>query len=458
MIDEREIQFRRVESPNDDDSEVDWTVLPRVTIDAVEVELSGLEVGVAYEVRSRTVTAEGRVGPWVRFDYVHQFTARAAPDVEGLALTDGDCLTWKLPAGSDDVVGVEIRSASGDMRHWEAAEPVHDGLWPAAPFPLCGVPGGQRTFMVVAVTEDGGRSETPAVIVEQRGQLDDKLELVAHTRDFGAAGFPGQLAGGTVVGPSIVASPALLTPLWRTGVGLQVDLWDDRPGAPLWDSAPYADLWPRRAGGEAPLWDPTPDAGLWDLPYAPTTYKATVDVPLNAVQGGEARLTIDAAATPAGWRVEYRRNGRPLWGDPSVPGLPLWDPDPNADLWPQDDARWLPWPGRIDRAGPGQYEIRVVLVSGAAPAQLTRLVVKASVEPRVERFTALAVSAAGTRVPLSSPFAQVLRLEDLVVRTTGTATSVLVSDLDPDKGPLLYCIDKDDAFCTGVVDGAVVGR
>jgi len=354
-----------------DDEDADWTVLPRVSAAATSFTIDGLEEGNEYEIRVRTVDELGSATDWVTTTHLVEAPERELPNVVDVAITDGDCLSWRLPVVIDHLAGYEIRHAPGDVRLWEAAEPAHEGLWPSAPFPLCGVPGGERTFLVVAVDEDGNRSPTPAVLIDTPKPFAPALTTVLTSIDKGALGFPGVILGGTVAGGKLTASADSDPPLWPVGVGDAVPLWDVTPTAPLWDTDPDADLWKRRRGGIAPLWNFDPAASLWGDRFQPVVYTTPITVTMAAALA-EARLTLDIAATPPGWRVEYRRPTGPLW---TGPGTDLWDDDVDAPLWKIYGDAWVPWPGKLERVGPGLHEFRVSMPGGTTPAQLSRFVV-----------------------------------------------------------------------------------
>lgn len=436
------------------DEEHPWTRLPRVPVDNESFTVRDLELGKKYNVRWRHVDEAGAFSPWTT---APTQTVRSRlpppPDVVDVQVTDDDCLSWRLEEASPFVQGFEIRTAPGDHRHWDSAEPVSDRLWPAPPFPLCGVLGGQRTFLVAAVDVDGQRSEDPTVVIVTRGALAPVKAHELYSLDFQALNYPGVLVGAARMGGSLQTLTSPKQFLWPRGVASMVPLWDATAKARLWNDGP---LWPRRAGGAARLWDPAPGATLWGTLFGTASYTMTVPVPVSALGAG-ARLAIDIAATPTGWRLEYRRQSTLLWGDPGVPKAPLWDPAPGALLWPRNEAPWLPWTGKDDRVGAGVYQFRLVLPSGLQPSVVTTCKATVSVDDRSESFTALPIAAAGTRLPISAPFHQISGVRNLVVRAGSSATNVLLQDVDPFLGPMMRCIDQAGAFVAGVIDATVDG-
>ncbi|HXT31385.1 MAG TPA: hypothetical protein VN716_18935 [Vicinamibacterales bacterium] len=362
MSDEFEIHHRRT----DVDDDAPWTVLPRVSAVAEELEISGLEDGVEYDVRVRKIDWRGSVSNWTYVRHTVTLPARSVPAPVDVTIADGDCLSWRMPADVIDLAGFEISSAAGDARFLAGADPAHERLWPSAPFPLCGVPGGQRTFFVVAVDVAGNRSE-PAVLIDTPKAFAPTLGAFLVSVDKAGAGFPGTIDGGSVVGATLVADADSSPPLWPVGVGDATALWDVTLDSPLWEVNDNP-LWRKSRGGEAQLWNFDPAAPLWDGRYKGVSYTTSIEVPLPvAPQLG--RLTLDVAATPGGWRVEYRRPTGPLWGPPESL---LWDADPASPLWKIYGEAWLPWPGKLERVGAGLYEFRVTMPPGTTPATLTQ--------------------------------------------------------------------------------------
>lgn len=446
-----EVSYRRVDQVDDD--EAPWTEMPRISAAAEGVQLTGLVDGATYQIRLRRVNEAGDVTGWSYQRLTLTPPVRELLPPEGIALTDDNCLTWKTPPMELATAGYEIRHAPGDERSWESMEPAHEGLWQSPPLPLCGIPGGERTFAVRTVDTDGNAS-SPAIIITTPRPLDDQLEHVMMSFEDSGASWPGTIVGGSSAG-AVVASPAEPL-LWQTSVGHAVDLWDDSPGALLWP--PGADLWPRRPGGDAPLWDPAPSAGLWGPYYRAATYVRTFEVPSSVGSGaaGRGRLTLDVEASPAGWRVEYRRQRVLLWPDPSVPGQPLWDTDPDADLWPTSPEPWLPWPGKEDRVGSGLYELRVTLRSGGVAGRLERLGVKVTAPEISERITNLPIPAL-TAVPLTKTFTEIKDVDIQLVSATGmTGISSHVVDMDP-KGPHVVVLDASHLPAPAIANVTVRG-
>jgi hypothetical protein len=436
------------------DDDAPWRRV-RIPGDNEELRLGkaeGIEIGRMYDLRVRLATDDGDFTDWKLISsIIVRPRRRTVPAPVDLGPVNCNSITWKMPEESRNLAGFEIRTAPDDHRHFDSAEPAHQGVVPGPPFQFCTVPGGLRSYLVRAVDVVGNVSE-PTIIVAQLKDLSPAEQVVLHEEDFGASSFPGTIVGGSVGGGAIAGGLDPDDLFWGEDDVADAGLFYDGPDTSyFWDGPDSGGFWP--VTGMLPsFWGNDDSQVFWQQRYLPLSYTATLSLDPSKLAPG-AVLGLAPDVDGRGWRIEHRIESDLFWGedDSSV----FWVGDDADVFWLIDDAPWKPWPGQLAAQG-GAIDVRITVPSDVEQPKINALVATSSAPTVEEHFTAAAISAAGgSRLALSARYRQILRVKDLTVRSGSAAVSALVADLDPERGPLIQLVDKEDAFAAGVVDATV---
>lgn len=462
-----QVEYRNTPAAEPDESAdvvLSWMRCDRMWLESEsDITIEGLDVGRTYDVRIRLIDDEtGAESPWSLWPgVVIERDGRAPPAPTQVRTTKDNCLTWEMPMEVLNLRGFRVRHATGADECWERAEPAHEGLVDGPPFVLCRVPKGRRSFMVKAVTWDGWESESPAVLIADRGPVDDKAEFdVGETSQIT---FPGTIAGGAASGGVLVADSIGGDVGSQPMFGVGVEPWIPVDGAsPMIPLDPEAEMF-------APVWGGHTE---WisrrgtDTLFGTTAYRWMEYVWTHTVATGQdgprAVMSVDVAvvATTYGhempWRLQYRRPSSALW-IPIDPWGEMIPTSGSAEMLPTESMReWRPWPGRLLGVEAGAYEFRLLVPGGHQRARVTRLSVSVSSEPRVRHVTGLSVPAlGGTRVPPGEAWREIV--EARVLPISGTPTNIPVLDKARAKGPALTAV-QGDAAATALVDVVLRGR
>lgn len=417
-----------------------WTRVGRTWAPGEDVAFDGLDLGRTYDVRVRSVDeATGAASPWSLWPGITiERDSGVPPAPTGVRLTKDGCLTWEMPMEVLDLVGFRVRHATGADECWERAEPAHEGLVACAPFLLCRVPKGRRTFLVVAVDADGNESE-PATMIANRGPVDDKAEFEVASTDQTA--FGGTISGGTASGGVLTADlqdgSAGDQPMFGCGVEPWIPVDGASPMIPLSpDGDLFAPVWaghtewiPRRGGD--PMFGTT--IRQW-IEYVWTHTVRTGEHGPRSVMSVDVEVVAATYGHEMPWRLMYRRPSSRAW----IPVNP-WDPmipsDGTDEMLPTEPMRlWQPWPGRVLGVEAGAWEFRLLVPGSHQRARVRRLAVSVSSEPRVRHVTGLAVPAnGGTRVPPGDAWAKIVEVR--VLPRTGEPTDAPVRSTSKVSGP-----------------------
>lgn len=427
--------------------------------------IEDLVLGTSYDVRVRPVDDEsGAIGEWTLWPGVEIVRDDGVPpDVQQVRLTKDGCLTWELSMEVLDLRGFLVRHATGADECWERAEPAHEGFVDGPPFVLCRVPKGRRSFMVKAVDWDGNESATAAVLIADRGAVDDAAEFVVRTVAQSPS-FAGTKSGASVTGTGLTADQDSATAGEQPMFGGGMEPWIPLDGAsPMIPYDPEADFFAPVWGGHAEwLSRDGGDFFTREIVYDWIEYLWDFEVHCGE-DGPRSALTVDVAVVSEArgfevpWRLQYRRKCSTPW----IPIDPwgVWIPTDGADEWiPTESVRpWRSWPGRVLGAEVGVFQFRLLVPGGHERATVTRLSTSISSEPRVRHVTGLVVPAlGGTRLPPGDAWRDVI---DVRVTPVGTAnlTIVPMPDKSRAKGPAVQAF-QDGVAVSVVVDAVIRGR
>lgn len=170
-----------------------WTTHPMTPLTNSQLYVNGVEEGLTYDVRVRTVTAIGQASDWsaiVRHTIVGK--SRPPPDVDEFdvqRLSDGTReYTWDLVEVPPDLAGFSIRYGE-TTADWSEMLKLHDGLLDASPAELNEPPAGTWRFGIKAVDTSGNESLNATYVIRTLGP--PRVEGVAFRQDEYSNGWPG---------------------------------------------------------------------------------------------------------------------------------------------------------------------------------------------------------------------------------------------------------------------------
>ncbi|MEY8688319.1 MAG: phage tail protein [Leptothrix sp. (in: b-proteobacteria)] len=325
---------------------------------------------------------------------------------------NGQSLIW-TEVSDRDLAGYRVRLQYGANTNWGTASPLHAGLITASPFTLAGKPAGTITFLVKAVDTLGNESRTPAAVITNLGTT-----LVNNVWETWpqAPAFTGAAAGAVISGGTLLANST----------------------TPFWASNGKTAFW---GTGSAVFWA----TNVWaDMAYTASFVTTTA-----------GRLLLDLVTTGNTVMVEYQR------GNPA----PAWSPDTASTYWPASPTNlawgaytpvWRPWLGALDLPQNEPIALRVSIAGGTVRGQITTLTPKVDVPDLSETVTALAISASGTRVPLTKSYRSIKGVA-CGVRVDGNGgVAVRIGDT-LSIGPLLFVLNSSGAAVNGVIDATIQG-
>lgn len=206
-----------------------WHTRSPVPIANNSVAVDDVEEGITYQIRLRTVTADGRASAWTDIvEHTIVGKSRPPPDVQEFEVTrlpDGTRrYAWDLGTIPPDIAGVLIRfkrNEAGDPLAWEDLDPLHTGILEGASPTLLPDPpdAGAYTFGIKMVDTSGLESENAVIVNATLGP--GPSENIAVSFDARESGWPGTKEGCHIGSPDRY--------LWSTGT----ETWDTLPAT--WD-------------------------------------------------------------------------------------------------------------------------------------------------------------------------------------------------------------------------------
>lgn len=165
-----------------------WIAAPRVLADAPSIFLTGVEGGVAYEIRVRAISAASIAGDWSAV-LLHTVVGKTTPpdtpaSFTGESRVDGVQLSWGA-SPSPDVIGYNIRRGTS----WATAQVVTERFAGTSLFVGLDANDAQ-TFLIRSVDAVGLESEPPLSVVASPSAPDDVTGFNVYSRfDYVAASW-----------------------------------------------------------------------------------------------------------------------------------------------------------------------------------------------------------------------------------------------------------------------------
>jgi len=169
-----------------------WTTHPQVSLSNNSFGITDVEQGITYQIKIRTVSAQGVTSHWVAAEHTIVGKTFPPPDVQSfdvVRLSDGTRkYSWVLGVVPPDIAGVQIRYGV-DGTDWFNMTPLHEDVLQASPAELNAPPAGTWLFGIKMVDTSGNESVNALFILRTLGQ--ERLEGVAFSDDAGLALWPG---------------------------------------------------------------------------------------------------------------------------------------------------------------------------------------------------------------------------------------------------------------------------
>ncbi len=350
--------------------------------------------------------SETRAAEPVRLLYAVRGLSAPPPNVQAVTVS-GQVVTWPA-VNVPDLAGYVVRFNYGQDSWWEYAAPLHTGLVTETPYRLERTPVGECTVMVKAVDTSGNESEAAASAVYVFAEPAVANVLLSYDQH---PTFTGTITDGALVAGSLLANAT-------------------------------DNFW---APDDAPFWAPS-EEGFWGTSlYAAMVYEF-------AVSPTEAGTLVLQLGVTGSYRVEYQTGG----------AEPIWSPGAD-DFWaPADDAfwgvasAWQLWPGSLVVDGALGVRFRITTAPGAVRGVINTLTAVLDVPDVAERLAAVAISSAGTRLPITQSY-HAIKTVHLTVHSGATGTSARIVDKDATIGPLVQVINAAGTAVAGTVDADIQG-
>lgn len=401
-----------------------WRSIPLVPGSAGSLAFTGVGALGLYDIRVRTVAGQ-QVSPWSRWNgiFVTGRTTRP-PDVPVFMVESGN-LRWSYPNAQVDHAGFRLRRQFGDNAVWENAQPLHDGLLPPAqafwPLTFYSTP---TTYLIKAVNSSGLESVHATYAGVDLGDRD--VENIIRSVDYQAAGFPGTIVNGTIVGGDEIHANS-------------VDLfWSGGDAAPFW------------RGDAETFWVGQYHQMSYLFSLLPDTDEVPCTIQLFIAVGGQAIS------------IEYRTAGAgPFW---TSDGSTFWSTDGAAFWTPSGgDGGFLPWPGIITGATHQVYEFRVTTAGGPVQGTIAYCAAIVDVPDIFEYFEDVVIaSPGGTRLPITKQYRAIVVVHHSLENDGGSAVRISTEDKGIGTpfltdGPLLKAWNNGSVATTALCDALVKG-
>lgn len=381
-----------------------WNQLPETTTttaSVIDIPLGEVEVRVVAFASSREsapATASATI------------LGKTAPpaDVSNFRIS-GDTLSW-AEVTDVDLAGYRLRFNYGANTYWDTATPLHEGLILANPYTLTVRPSGTVTLLLKAVDTSGNESANAASIVLELGdQLISNIlfSTAEHTAFAGTKTYCAVDAG-------VLKAAAL-----------------DRFFYPP-DEAAFS---------------PGTEGAFSGSVYADMVYEWYFDAP------DDGTVLLQYTLEASGFNIEYRL------GDQSAAFLPGAD----AAFTPADEAffgsltDWAGWPGALEIPSLQRIYFRITLAGGNTRGQISALTSILDVPDVVENFNDIAISAGGTRLPITKTYRVIQNVKLTLQADGGSGVGVRIKDKSETLGPLVEVINSSGTSVAGVLDATTQG-
>lgn len=309
----------------------------------------------------------------------------------------------------NDVVGFRIKLQAGRLPYWDNAQSVFDGAISQSPWETDAIRSGVYTVMVKAVDASGNESANHAYCLFNVG--DELVENVLQTADFKAAGWLGT----------------------KTNCSVNVDgeLEANDPGDRMFSDR-NAPMFTDRS-------QPMFTAQYGDIIYEDSFIAAT---------SGNLLVQVGCDGTA---EVEYRVRGpNPMFTNRASPmfsarGLPMFTP-----------GAYLPYTSKI-AIPKGRIDIRVKITGARLKPTIHSLAAIVDVEDEIETLNDVAISSAGTRLPITKTYHSIKNISATIQFTGTGAQSIQTLDKDAVLGPLVKPFNASGVAVDAVADITIQG-
>lgn len=346
------------------------------------------------QFRVRAINGLGRESQWSSIlDYDVKGKTVLPPDVEKMYVADS-VLGWEY-SPPDDLAGFEVRYHAGIRTTWVDAVPLHSGVITATTYNVANLTSGQKTFLVKAVDTAGNYSESPGFVIFGLG--DPVLENIFRNVSYFGLGFPGTIAGGAIDGNGWVVADQVGTfynPLGSTA------FYDQTPGTDFYEDE-YLQL-------------------VYDFDFTPQA----ADLP------GSAAVNFNIIGENSRVELDYQGNGV-----------------------------FTQFSGKISNLEIKTYSFRIVVPSqfAANAPRVEEVEVVVDVPDITETLNDVAISAAGTRLPITESYRAIKAVTITLQDAATSAVTAKLVDRDPVNGPLVKTYDSAGTAVAGSIDAIIGG-
>ena len=128
----------------------------------------------------------------------------------------------------------------------------------------------------------------------------------------------------------------------------------------------------------------------------------------------------------------------------------------SAAFWPPP-TEWKTWPGELTGVPEGEIQFRITTQAGLVQGTVSALTLQFDVEDEFEELDDVAISAAGTRLPIAKAYRAISNVQLTLQDDGGSAVSAQWVDKNATLGPLVQCINSAGALVAGVLDARIQG-
>ena len=364
-----------------------------------------------HDVRIRAINTIGTRSDWLQLSYDVIGKSAPPPDVKNLFIENG-ILKWFAYDQPLDLAGFEVRFQNGDRQLWVDATPVTGHLITETQIDVSEFTG-TKTFLIKAIDTTGNFSNKPAILVQGLG---DPLQKNVIATINESNGWSGTLTGGFINASNEIESQPL-------GV-----FWGET---------------------DAVFWPIDTTFLMWEEDYERVTYEFSLSV--DAVDIG-ADLTVDVQISGA-----FNESLRYI-----PPGLV----NPTEDIVISDNITpvqtsspdFIAFPGSV-AAKEGSYTFLLTIPQQAfgAPPKIIDIVTRLDVDDIEESFNDLAVSAGGTRLPITKQYRAIKNVSLTRQADGGTAVDAVIIDKDAALGPMIETRNESQVSVNGNIDAKIQG-
>ena len=154
-----------------------------------------------------------------------------------------------------------------------------------------------------------------------------------------------------------------------------------------------------------------------------------------------------------GFLIEYQTGGgEDFYGTPDTD--PMWVP--SDELVYGTPSAWAVWPGSIEVDGTIEVRFRITVQGGQVQGAIRSLAAVVDVPDIAESLEDIAISAAGTRLPITKSY-HAIKTVQLTVQAGGTGRNALIVDKNPTLGPLVQIFNAAGTAVDDVLDADIQG-